>query len=71
MKISEAQKQEIERLANQHPEFVEALIGFGGDMYRQGIWAGAITVTAGYLLGRSLEYAYNKYKNHKCKVESD
>lgn len=46
--ITEAQKHEIEKLAEDHHE---ALIAFGADLYRKGIYKGAIIGIAGTVVG--------------------
>ena len=46
--ITEEQKKEILRLAEEHSD---ALIAFGGDMYQNGMVRGAILACAGFLAG--------------------
>lgn len=67
MKPSKEQIKEIEKLVEENPEFVEALIAFGGDMYRRGILAGAIAAMIGIAGGLTIEGICKVYKNHKNK----
>ena len=46
--ITELQKKEIELLAEDHSE---ALVAYGGDMYRKGLNHGSIWTTVGVFIG--------------------
>ena len=59
--ITEAQKFEIEELGKDH---WDALVAYGGDMYRKGIFTGAVCALAGYLGCRAIETCVKVVKKH-------
>lgn len=74
MIITESQKKEIEALIAKEPEFVNALVAFGADMYRKGIIVGGIAATFGcglaLLVSKISEHNQKKRKTIKNKEES-
>lgn len=72
MSITDEQKREIEMLADDGHD--EALIAYGGDMYRQGMVIGAIIFGASMLLGAAGYGGYrlirSMIENRKSKKES-
>lgn len=63
--ITEVQKHEIEELANNG--HAEALIAYGADLYRQGIYKGAIIGIAGLTIGYAI-YKIEKVIRTKTKT---
>lgn len=72
--ITELQKKEIELLAEDH---LEALVAYGGDMYRKGLNHGSIWTTVGVFIGAGImftaEYVmkHKKSKNKKLKNQNE
>lgn len=60
--ITDAQKLEIEQLAENHHD---ALVGFGGDMYRRGIIAGTVSAVAGFAVIKTIELGVKAIKRHR------
>lgn len=69
--ITEAQKREIEKFANEYPEFVDALIGYGADMHRSGIIKGACTVIVGIIGGMFIDMAVSEIKEYIREKQSE
>lgn len=66
--ITVKQMEEIGRLGNEGHK--DALVAFGADMHRCGIYRGAATVLGGYIIYRAIgtiAYAINKRKMLKQK----
>lgn len=59
---TELQKKEIEALAENHSE---ALVAYGGDMYRQGLNHGSIWTTIGVFIGAGVCIAADCIIKHK------
>lgn len=62
MIITENAKREIESLI---PEHEEALVMYGADMYRQGIFTGAFYLALGVGLGFVIQTSVEVYKHRK------
>ena len=60
--ITELQKKEIELLAGDH---LEALVAYGGDMYRSGLIHGFVWTAAGALIGVGIKLTVNYVMEHK------
>lgn len=60
--ITDEQKMEIVKLGAEH---YDALIAYGGDMYRQGLINGAIWCAAGFGLYKIGSFVYKWYKEAK------
>lgn len=61
--ITEEQKRIIRCLAEDHSD---ALIAFGADMYRKGIYKGAIVATVGFFAGAAVQVCYEEFMSrHK------
>lgn len=61
--ITDAQKLEIEKLANDG--HYEALIGYGADMYRKGLTNGCIYAVVSYAGLKTIELVYKVVKKRK------
>lgn len=68
MIITEEQKREIESLI---PEHGDALINYGADMYRQGIFKRAGLLAAGMVIGFVIEQSLIIYKDRKSKKNKE
>lgn len=60
--ITELQKKEIEALAENH---LDALVAYGGDMYRQGLNHGCIWTVIGMFIGAGVCIAADCIIKHK------
>ena len=60
--ITESQKKEIELLAEDH---LEALVAYGGDMYRKGLNHGSIWTTVGVFIGAGIMFTAEYVIEHK------
>ena len=60
--ITKEQEREIEQLAIEHSD---ALIAFGVDLYRQGMFKGGVIVLAGIVVGKGISLAYEKLVTNK------
>ena len=60
--ITKEQEREIEQLAVEHSD---ALIAFGADLYRQGMFKGGVIILAGVVVGKGLSLAYEKLITNK------
>ena len=60
--ITELQKKEIEALAEDHSE---ALVAYGGDMYRQGLTHGCKWTVIGMIIGAGVCIASDCIIKHK------
>lgn len=70
MIITENQKKELELLI---PEHGEALVAFGADMFRRGIFTGAVGLALGVALGIGWDAVFHglKKKNYISIANSD
>ena len=66
--ITEEQKHEIEKLAEDHSD---ALIAYGADLYRKGIYKGAIIVSIGVLIGAVVTSAVSAVKEVRNKKQNN
>lgn len=67
MIITESIKKEIECLI---PEHENALVAFGADMYRRGMFIGAFYLTLGFGLGFVIQKSVKMYKHQEIEKES-
>lgn len=66
--ITEEQKHEIEKVAEDHSD---ALIAYGADLYRKGIYKGAIIVSVGVLIGAVVASAVSAVKEVRNKKQNN
>ena len=66
--ITEEQKREIESLTGEH---CGALIAYGADMYRQGIYKGLIVAGVGLCVGKAISYGVKTVKKRKADNETE
>lgn len=66
--ITEEQIIEIENMSKEH---FDALVAYGGDMYRQGIFKGAIVATAGIATGVVVSICWKVIKNKRKKTQEN
>lgn len=65
-KVTNSKMKEIESLI---PEHADALVAFGGDMYRKGIFAGAAYLAMGIGVGSAIHYLNELREHKKTKTE--
>lgn len=66
--ITEEQIIEIENMSKKH---FDALVAYGGDMYRQGIFKGATIATAGIATGATISIVWRIIKNKRKKTQKN
>ena len=66
--ITEEQIIEIENMSKKH---FDAVVAYGGDMYRQGIFKGAIIATAGIATGATSSIVWRIIKNKRKKTQKN
>lgn len=68
MIINEKEMREIENLI---PEHKDALVAYGADMYRQGMYTGAVCIVLGFGLVLLIDGSIKVYKHHKNKKKNE